>query len=67
MFAEAMGLGNQLGSIAAGRLADLVVVEGNPLERIADARRVRVVVKAGEVFTAEELMAGAIRRRPQRR
>ncbi len=65
-FAKAMGLEDQLGSIAPGRLADMALVEGNPLERIADARRVKVVVKNGEVFTAERLMAGPIRLAPIR-
>jgi Tol biopolymer transport system component len=61
-FAAAMGLSGQLGSIAPGRLADLAIVDGNPLETITDARRVRVVVKNGEVFTIEELLAGPVRR-----
>jgi Tol biopolymer transport system component len=60
-FARAMGLEDQLGTIAAGRLADLILVEGDPLSRIADARRVKVVIKNGDVFTAERLMAGPIR------
>jgi Tol biopolymer transport system component len=60
-FAKAMGLEDQLGTIAVGRVADLILVEGDPLTRIADARRVKVVVKNGDVFTAERLMAGPIR------
>ena len=61
-FADAMGLGKDLGSIAVGRLADFSMVEGNPLERIADARRVKLVMKNGEVYSIERLMAGPIRR-----
>jgi imidazolonepropionase-like amidohydrolase len=57
VFAEVMGLGAELGSIAPGRLADLVAVEGNPLERIADTRRVRIVLKDGDVFTSDQLLA----------
>ena len=57
-----MGLGKDLGSIAVGRLADFSMVEGNPLERIADARRVKLVMKNGEVYSIERLMAGPIRR-----
>jgi Tol biopolymer transport system component len=64
MFADAVGLGDQLGSIVPGRLADLTMVEGNPLERISDARRVRIVIKDGVVYTAEQLMAGAGRPLP---
>jgi hypothetical protein len=60
MFADAVGLSGEVGSIAAGRLADLAIVEGNPLERISDARRVRIVIKNGDVFTAERLLRGAV-------
>lgn len=61
-FADAMALGHELGSIAVGRLADLTLVEGNPLERIDDARRVKLVMKNGEVFSIEQLLAGPIER-----
>ena len=54
--ARALGLGDELGSVAPGMLADLVMVAGNPLEDIRDARRVLVVVKNGQVFTIEELL-----------
>ena len=59
-FAKIVGLDNQLGTIAAGKLADLVAVEGNPLEHITDTRRVRVVVKNGEVYTEARLLQGAV-------
>jgi Tol biopolymer transport system component/imidazolonepropionase-like amidohydrolase len=62
MFAEVMGLGAELGSIGPGKLADLVLVEGNPLERIADLRKTRIVIKNGEVFTVERLLKGAVTR-----
>jgi imidazolonepropionase-like amidohydrolase len=60
MFAEAVGLSGEVGSIAAGRLADLAIVEGDPLQRISDARRVRIVIKNGDVFTAERLLGSAV-------
>jgi imidazolonepropionase-like amidohydrolase len=40
----------ELGSIGAGKLADLVVVDGNPVERIADVRRVTLVMKDGVLY-----------------
>ena len=62
--AEAMGLGADLGTIEAGKLADLVVVDGNPLATITDLRRTRVVVAGGVAHTVEALVAGPVRRRP---
>jgi imidazolonepropionase-like amidohydrolase len=37
------------GSIEPGKVADLVVVEGNPLENLMHLEKVRIVVKGGEV------------------
>ncbi len=48
--AESLGLGNQIGTVAAGFQADLVAVEGNPLEDITAVRRVVFVMKGGKVF-----------------
>ena len=60
-FARIVGLEKDLGVLSAGRLADLVAVEGNPLEKITDTRRVKVVLKDGEVYTYERLLSGAVR------
>jgi imidazolonepropionase-like amidohydrolase len=46
-----------LGSIGAGKLADLVLVEGNPAEKISDIRRCRVVVKNGVLFKSDAVYA----------
>ncbi len=45
--ARALGVDDRLGSIEAGKLADLVVVRGNPLNDIKVARNVRLVVREG--------------------
>jgi hypothetical protein len=47
--------GKDLGSIAPGKLADLVLVEGNPAEHIGDIRRSRLVVKNGVLYKSAEL------------
>jgi imidazolonepropionase-like amidohydrolase len=48
--AGAMGIGSQLGSIKPGYLADLIAVEGNPMENISQVRQVKFVMKDGVVF-----------------
>lgn len=48
--AESLGMGQQIGTIAPGFEADLVAVEGNPLEDITAVRKVVFVMKGGKVF-----------------
>ena len=54
--AEALGEGGNLGSIEAGKLADLVIVAANPLEDVKNLRKVRTVIKNGTVHTVESLL-----------
>jgi Tol biopolymer transport system component/imidazolonepropionase-like amidohydrolase len=49
------------GMIAPGKLADIVLVEGNPLENIADAQKVKRVIANGRMFTLEDLLSGKAR------
>jgi imidazolonepropionase-like amidohydrolase len=39
---------DRLGSVEAGKLADLVLVEGNPLRNISDMRRIQRVMLNGK-------------------
>ena len=41
---------DQLGSIEKGKLADIIAVEGNPIEDISMMERVRFVMKGGTVY-----------------
>ncbi|MBI4539343.1 MAG: PD40 domain-containing protein [Gemmatimonadetes bacterium] len=54
--AEALGAGADLGTVEPGKLADLVVVDGDPLKEIRAARRVRTVIKNGELYELEALL-----------
>ena len=53
--AEFFGLSGEMGTIEAGRLADLVLLSANPLDDIANSRTVEAVVSKGELLTREEL------------
>jgi Tol biopolymer transport system component/imidazolonepropionase-like amidohydrolase len=53
--ATALGLEADLGTIEAGKVADLVVVAGDPLADVGNARNVRMVIKNGEVLSMEAL------------
>jgi len=47
--AEICGLGSSLGTLEPGKLADLLIVDGNPVEDVAALRSVRTVLKDGRV------------------
>ncbi|TFF36018.1 amidohydrolase family protein [Mucilaginibacter psychrotolerans] len=49
--AQVMGLDKKTGSIAIGKNADIIIVDGNPLNNISDIRNVKVVIKGGKVYS----------------
>jgi len=57
--ARAMRLSDKLGTIETGKLADLVVVEGDPLTDIRDARNVRMVMRSGRLYDPAALLEQA--------
>lgn len=48
--AEALGMSDQIGSIAPGLQADIIAIEGDPLKDITSVRRVLFVMKSGVVY-----------------
>jgi len=51
-----LGRADRIGTIATGRQADLVVVEGDPSAHISDVEKVKYVVKKGLVYDSEDLI-----------
>jgi imidazolonepropionase-like amidohydrolase len=51
--AEILGEGDRVGTVEAGKLADIVAVPGDPLDDIALMERVRFVMKGGVVYRDE--------------
>jgi imidazolonepropionase-like amidohydrolase len=56
--AEALGLGDEIGSIAPGLQADVIALDGDPLKDITAVRRVVFVMKGGVVY--KNVARGAI-------
>jgi hypothetical protein len=49
---------NELGSIRSGFLADLLIINGNPLENIETLRNATAVYKDGVLFSPEKILSG---------
>ncbi|MBW3552049.1 MAG: amidohydrolase family protein, partial [Gemmatimonadetes bacterium] len=62
--AAAIGLENDLGSLAPGKLADLVVLRANPLENIRNTNTVHLVMKNGRLYSGDTLAEVYPRERP---
>ena len=54
--ARALGVGDWLGTIETGKVADLYIVRGNPLEDVLTTRNGRLVMKAGQLYDVAALL-----------
>jgi len=53
--ARIIGFDQDLGSLEAGKLADLVVLDRNPLDDIRNTNTIRYVMKNGELYEGDTL------------
>ena len=57
--ASALGVSDGLGTIETGKIADLYVLRGNPLDDILATRNGHLVMKAGQLYDVETLILAA--------
>ena len=60
-----MGVNKDRGVIAAGKLADMVLIEGDPTQNISDINKIATVIKGGKIYdpaTVEKALGVAPRR-----
>lgn len=52
---EFLDLGSEYGSIVSGKVADILILDKNPLENIDNLKKINTVIKSGEVYDRERL------------
>lgn len=62
----AQALNLDAGTLEPGKLADIIMVDGNPLENIAHTHRIRRVIANGRLYELDELIAPVRERTPAR-
>jgi imidazolonepropionase-like amidohydrolase len=55
--AQVIGLDRERGVIAPGKVADLILVEGDPSTKITDIHRITLVMKSGRIFDPARIEA----------
>ena len=45
-----------LGTLEVGKLADILIVDGNPLKRMVDLANIRFVIQGGVIYRPDQLL-----------
>jgi hypothetical protein len=53
--AKVAGKEKQFGTIEAGKVADIIIINGDPLQQMSDIRRVETIIKGQDIYTASSL------------
>lgn len=53
--ADSLGLLDQIGTVEAGKVADLILVDGDPLHDITTMQNIQIVIKSGKVVYDQEM------------
>jgi imidazolonepropionase-like amidohydrolase len=59
--ARVMGDDREYGSLAPGKVADVIIVNGSPTDQVSDLRNVEQVIRAGRIHDPRELRAALSR------
>ena len=53
--AEFLGLNEEIGTVEVGKTADLVLIDGDPIEDISNTQRIHAVIMNGKLYGREQL------------
>jgi imidazolonepropionase-like amidohydrolase len=54
--AEMIGRSEDLGTLEVGKLADILIVDGNPLKKMSDMANVKVILQGGKIYCPDQLL-----------
>jgi imidazolonepropionase-like amidohydrolase len=57
--AEALGKDDQLGTIERGKLADMVVLDADPMQQVGNLRKIHLIVQGGKTYAPDALLQQA--------